>query len=80
MNNDKVYLKQNVLMQPLFNQWYAWSNLVSPVTAPMYIANLHLKVMQSFVSTPQVHMSAVKNPAMLGGPHHMVVQPVAHMG
>jgi len=68
MNTGKVYLKQNVLMQPLFNQWYAWSNLISPVTAPMYIANLHLKVMQSFVSTPQVHMSAVKNPAMLGGP------------
>lgn len=68
MDNGKVYLKQNVLMQPLFNQWYAWSNLISPATAPMYIANLHLKVMQSFIATPQVHMSAVKNPAMLGGP------------
>ena len=68
MNNEKVYLKQNVLMQPLFNQWYAWSNLISPATAPMYIANLHLKVMQSFVTSPQVHMAAVKNPAMLGGP------------
>ena len=68
MNNEKVYLKQNVLMQPLFNQWYAWSNLISPATAPMYIANLHLKMMQSFIATPQVHTSAVKNPAMLGGP------------
>jgi L-ascorbate metabolism protein UlaG (beta-lactamase superfamily) len=68
MNRGKVYLKPNVLMEPLFNQWYAWSNLISPATASMYIANLHVKIMQSFVSNPQVHIAALKNPANLGGP------------
>jgi L-ascorbate metabolism protein UlaG (beta-lactamase superfamily) len=64
----QVYLRPNVLIEPLYNQWYAWANLISPTTAPMYVANQHLKIMQSFVAAPQIHVSALKNPAMLGGP------------
>ena len=63
-----MYLKPNVLAEPLINQWYAWPNLISPATAAMFIANSHLKIMQSFVASPQVHVSALKNPAMRGGP------------
>jgi len=66
--DDQVYLKQNVLAEPLFNQWYAWSHLISPANAAMYINNVHLKIMQSFVAAPQVHASAYKNPEMIGGP------------
>jgi L-ascorbate metabolism protein UlaG (beta-lactamase superfamily) len=66
--NEKTYLKGNVMIEPLFNQWYAWSYLISPSTAPMYVANLHLNLMESFIIAPQVHVSALKNPANLGGP------------
>jgi L-ascorbate metabolism protein UlaG (beta-lactamase superfamily) len=65
---NKMYLKGNVMVEPLFNQWYAWPYLISPSTAPMYVANLHLKLMESFIAAPQVHVSALKNPANLGGP------------
>jgi L-ascorbate metabolism protein UlaG (beta-lactamase superfamily) len=68
MNSEKVYLKQNVMAEPLFNQWYAWSGLIAPATAAMFIVNSHLKIMQSFVAAPQIHVSALKNPAMRGGP------------
>lgn len=68
MTSAKLYFKPNVVVEPLFNQWYAWSYLISPATAAMCIANLHLKIMQSFVSSPQVHVSALKNPSMIGGP------------
>jgi L-ascorbate metabolism protein UlaG (beta-lactamase superfamily) len=68
MNAEKVYLKQNVLTDPLFNQWYAWSCLISPATSAMFIANSHLKIMQGFVANPQLHVNALKNPAMRGGP------------
>ena len=67
MRNEPLYLKQNVLVEPLFNQWYAWPYLISPATAAMYIVN-HLKIMQSFVAAPQIHIAALKNPAMRGGP------------
>jgi L-ascorbate metabolism protein UlaG (beta-lactamase superfamily) len=68
MTRPEVYLKPNVMVEPLFNQWYAWSYLIAPETAAMYVANLHLKIMESFASAPQVHIAALKNPAMLGGP------------
>lgn len=68
MTDHKMYLKQNVVIEPLINQWYAWLSLLSPATAAMFIANLHLKIMQSFVNSPQMHIMALKNPAMLGGP------------
>jgi L-ascorbate metabolism protein UlaG (beta-lactamase superfamily) len=68
MTTEKVYLKPTVVAEPLFNQWYAWSYLIAPATAAMYIANSHVKIMRSFVSAPHVHVAALKNPAMLGGP------------
>lgn len=68
MSLPHVYLKQNVLTEPLFNQWYAWPGLIAPASAAMFIANSHLKIMQSFVSAPQVHIAALKNPAMRGAP------------
>jgi L-ascorbate metabolism protein UlaG (beta-lactamase superfamily) len=55
-------------MEPLFNQWYAWPYLISPAAAPMYIANSHCKIMQSFISAPHLHINAIKDPVMRGGP------------
>jgi len=68
MDTQDVYLKKNALIEPLYNQWYAWSYLISPPSAAMFVANAHLKLMQSFVASPQIHVSALKNPAMRGGP------------
>jgi len=68
MNDTKYYLRSNVMIEPLFNQWYAWPLLIAPHTAAMNTANLHLSIMKSYVSAPQIHANAVKNPALLGGP------------
>ena len=57
-----------MVVEPLVDQWYAWSHLISPATAAMNIEGRHLQIMESYVKTPQMHMAAVKNPAMLGGP------------
>jgi L-ascorbate metabolism protein UlaG (beta-lactamase superfamily) len=63
-----VYLKPNIQVDPLFNQWYAWNLLVPPVTAAVNTAERHLKMMTSFVNSPAMHAAALKNPAMRGGP------------
>ena len=63
-----VYLKSNVIAEPLFASWYAWPHLISPATCAMNIVGRHLKIMNSYIQSPQVHAAAVKNPAMLGGP------------
>lgn len=68
MSSETVYFKQNVQMEPLFNNWYALPNLIPPVNAAMYIANSHLKIMQSFIAAPESHVSALKNPTISSGP------------
>jgi L-ascorbate metabolism protein UlaG (beta-lactamase superfamily) len=67
LSRSSVYLRQNVVLEPLFNEWYAWSHLVAPVTAALHVAK-HVKIMQSFVDDPAIHVAALRDPAMLGGP------------
>ena len=68
MSDEPLYLKQNVQVEPLIDRWYAWSHLLPPATAARNLTERHLKIMDSYITTPQVHASAVKNPKMLGGP------------
>jgi len=68
MTTEKLYLKPNVVAEPLIDNWYAWAHLLPPATAAMNVVGRHLKIMESYVKAPQVHAAAVKNPAMLGGP------------
>lgn len=69
MSQSELYLKQNVVAEPLYNQWYAWWFLASPMTAPLFVANLHVKIMESFVANPAIHVAALKSPALRGGPY-----------
>ncbi|RKH02977.1 MBL fold metallo-hydrolase [Corallococcus carmarthensis] len=68
MLDRPMYLKPDVAIEPLFNQWYVWWYLISPATAPLFMSRLHLKLMQSFVANPDVHVAALQNPALMGGP------------
>lgn len=61
-------LKPNVVIEPLFDRWYAWPHLISPATSAMNIVGRHLKIMNSYLQSPKMHEAAVKNPKMLGGP------------
>lgn len=68
MENKKVYLKPNVILEPLIDKWYAWTHLIYPPTSAMNMKSRHLKIMNSYVQAPNIHMAATKNPKMLGGP------------
>ncbi len=66
--NTPVYLKPNVVLEPLIGRWYAWPHLISPATAAMNLTGRHLKIMNSYIQAPHIHAAAVKNAKMLGGP------------
>lgn len=66
--SNKLYLKPNVVIEPLVDKWYAWPHLISPATAAMNIVGRHLEIMNSYISAPELHLEAVQNPKMLGGP------------
>lgn len=68
MTDRRYYLRLDTRLEPLWNQWYAWPHLIAPATAALNVANAHVKIMKSFVSSPDIHVAAVKNPSMRGGP------------
>ena len=68
MDREALYLRPNVMLEPLVDGWYAWAHLISPATAAMNICGRHAKIMASYVKAPHVHAAAVANPEMLGGP------------
>jgi len=68
MTAGRLDRKPNVLIEPLVDRWCAWSHLIAPATAAMNISKRHLRIMKSYVSMPQQHSQAVRNPAMAGGP------------
>lgn len=67
-NSQQLYLRQNIQVEPLVDHWYAWPHLIPPATAARNVTERHLKIMESYINTPQIHANAVKNPKMLGGP------------
>lgn len=68
MKEKTWYLKPNVVIEPLIERWYAWSHLISPATSAMNVVGRHLKIMNSYIQSSQIHAAAVQNPKMLGGP------------
>ena len=68
MSEKLMYLKPNVVFEPLVDRWYAWSHLVSPATAAMNIVERHMTIMDSYLLAPNIHAEAVLNPKMRGGP------------
>lgn len=66
--SSEVFLKPDVKIELLVGRWFAWPHLIAPVQHAMNIAFRHLPLMQSFVTTPQVHIAASNDPNMLGGP------------
>src|SRR5690349_9132472 len=66
MQDQQFYLKPNVRIEGLVNNFCAWLHVFAPVPAAMNLAKLHMPMLDSFVEEPQVHADAVVNPKMKG--------------
>src|ERR1700720_1262841 len=67
-NEHRLYLRQNIKLEPLVDRWYAWPHLIPPATAARNIAERHLRIMESYINAPDAHAAAVKNRKLQGGP------------
>src|ERR1043165_1163750 len=68
MEDSALYLRQDIQVEPLVDQWYAWSHLIPPATTARNLTHRHFRIMDSYLNAPSVHASAAKNPKMVGGP------------
>ncbi|MFA0812849.1 MBL fold metallo-hydrolase [Microbulbifer epialgicus] len=66
MKDKKYYLKEEVYFEPLFNQWYAWTYLIPPVTAVRHLFKNHYRIMKSFINNSQLHIMASKDASLAG--------------
>src|ERR1700689_2401872 len=68
MKNELFFLKPNVMMEPLVDGWYAWAHLIPPATTARNLTERHLRIMDSYIDSPETHESEVRSPALSGGP------------
>ncbi len=67
MTADPRFLRPDVVIEPLADSFYASLLTVAPVQAAMNLAFLQAPLLQSYLQSPQVHISASQNPQLRGG-------------
>jgi hypothetical protein len=64
---EPVFLRPDVIIEPLVDRFYAWLHTVSPVPAAMNLAFAQIPLLESYLRSPKVHVNASRNPALRGG-------------
>lgn len=68
MDLEKTYyLREDVYIDPLVNCWYAWPNLIAPVTYALYLTKTHRRLINSFINNQELHILANQNKTLAGG-------------
>jgi L-ascorbate metabolism protein UlaG (beta-lactamase superfamily) len=67
VRSEPLYLKPTAKLEPLVARWHAFQHLAAPVQAALNFASRQIPLLESFVRTPGVHVSASKDPALYGG-------------
>jgi L-ascorbate metabolism protein UlaG (beta-lactamase superfamily) len=67
MGGDPKFLRQNVIIEPLVDRFYAWLHTVAPAQAAMNLAFMQTPLLESYLKSPQVHVNASMSPALRGG-------------
>ncbi|HEX7333141.1 MAG TPA: MBL fold metallo-hydrolase [Pyrinomonadaceae bacterium] len=69
MSDKEVYrLADSTAVEPLINSWLAWSDTISPAPYSMHLVHYQLKTLNSYLSSPEAHVKASRNPKFIGGP------------
>ena len=63
-----VYLRPDVVLEPLFNRWLVDGNLIPPIQAALTLVHSHLAVLRSYLANPAVHFEASQDLTLAGGP------------
>src|SRR5436190_12751480 len=67
MDDAAVFLKPNVIIEPLVDRFFATLYTTAPVQASMNLAFLQVPLLESYLQSPQVHVNASRNPQLRGG-------------
>ncbi|HKG81122.1 MAG TPA: condensation domain-containing protein [Pyrinomonadaceae bacterium] len=66
--NSMFRLADSALVEPLVNQWPAWSHMIPPVTASLHLLHHQIPTLQSYLKNPELHASLARDPKYAGSP------------
>jgi L-ascorbate metabolism protein UlaG (beta-lactamase superfamily) len=72
------HLAGSTAIEPLVNRWSAWSDLISPVPYSLHMLNYQIKVLNSYLDDPEMHVETSHDPKLFGGPFVNVPAERAH--
>lgn len=67
MTEQVYYLKEEVYLEPLIQNWFAWPYMIPPVSCAMIFSERITKLMKSFVKNHKLHIAASSNKKLAGG-------------
>jgi len=67
VDDGPLFLRPDVIIEPLVDGFYAWLHVVAPVQAAMNLAFLQVPLLESYLQSPPVHIAASANPDLRGG-------------
>jgi Diiron non-heme beta-hydroxylase N-terminal domain/Beta-lactamase superfamily domain len=68
VSQEPLYrLNKSTVAEPLVNRWAAWAHVMSPVPASLHLLNYQLKMLDSYLSDPQIHEEACQKPKLRSG-------------
>jgi len=65
--DEVMFLRSNVVIEPLVDRFYAWLHTVAPVQAALNLTYVQVPLLESYLQSPQVHIAASTNPELRGG-------------
>jgi len=68
MSEKLVYLREDVQAEPLVNQWYVCLPMIAPIPAALNVKRSHIKIMESYIESPEEHIILSKEKGLVGGP------------
>jgi L-ascorbate metabolism protein UlaG (beta-lactamase superfamily) len=68
LSTNRLFLRPDVMAEPLIDRWHAWPHLIQPATAARNLTERHLPIMESYVSAPHAHAAAAAAVGLAGGP------------
>ncbi len=63
----KFRLADSTIVEPLVNQWFAWSSTIAPVPASLHLMQYQLPLMESYLSAPELHQEVSQTPEFIAG-------------
>ncbi|MFN8769890.1 MAG: MBL fold metallo-hydrolase [Neisseriaceae bacterium] len=65
----KYFFKSDVLVSPYIMNWYAWPQLIPPITLAANIVKKYIKIMEKYIEDPIGEQKKANDPELLGGPY-----------